>query len=62
MTRAQWQAGRILVCTISAILASAGMLWLREQGDVGRALALALGGAGWLGLAIWFVRRMRDET
>ncbi|MFG3170601.1 hypothetical protein [Streptomyces sp. NPDC048200] len=61
MTRAQWQAGRIIVATIAGLATIAGMLWLREQGDLGRGLALALGGAGWLGLAIWITRSRRGE-
>ncbi|MET7944257.1 hypothetical protein [Streptomyces sp. NPDC005302] len=60
MTGAQWQAGRITACVVSGLATIAGMLWLREQGDIGRALALALGGAGWLGLAIWYVRSRKD--
>lgn len=59
MSRMQWEIRRAIACVTAGVAAAGAMLWLQDQGPVGRALAVAAGWTAWVGLMIWIVRRPR---
>lgn len=62
MTRAQWQATRLVASATSATATAASMLWLREQGELGRALVSVSGLVACVTFLVWFMRRRRGAA
>ncbi|OQQ16112.1 hypothetical protein B0675_02165 [Streptomyces sp. M41(2017)] len=62
MTRAQWQVTRLVASASSATATAVSMLWLREQGELGRSLVALFGLVACVTFVVWFVRRRRGAA